>query len=544
MTPASLEEATVAVAAVYDDASQLPVLKELAIATEGGVAMIPQERFSDYLKVLPAAQTVVTADGKSLDKVVSTYTTERLSLADVTLAAYLLDPTRTDYGLSYLSGKFDVPLAEQGQDKLAYDAAFVLDVWPKAKEALEIQNLMDLYTTIEQPLIHTLAAMEMNGFTVDTQRLQLMQQDLSAQADKLEESVYDYAGETFNLNSPKQLGVILFEHMGLPVIKKTKTGYSTDSSVLEALRDKSPIIDEILRYRALKKLIGTYLDGLEPLVDAKTGRIYTHFNQMVTTTGRLSSSDPNLQNIPIRTEQGRKIRSLFVPGEGYDYILSGDYSQIELRLLAHLSQDPTMIDGFKNGQDIHRRTASEVFGIPFDEVTPEQRSHAKAVNFGIIYGISEYGLSRNINIPVPQAKEYIASYFARYSTIHDYMKGLIKLAKDSGVAKTMFGRIRQLPDIHNKNFNRRSFAERTAMNTPIQADIIKLAMNAVQAELEQRHLKSRLLVQVHDELVLEVPADELETIQVLLKDKMENVIELSVPLVVDIHYGKNWEEAK
>ena len=331
------------------------------------------------------------------------------------------------------------------------------------------------------------------------------------------------------------------------VIKKTKTGYSTDSAVLEALMDQHPMIPKILQFRALKKLISTYLDGLEPLISRETGRIYTSFNQMVTATGRLSSSDPNLQNIPIRTEQGRKIRSLFVPGEGYDYIVSGDYSQIELRLLAHLSQDPTMIDGFKKNQDIHRRTASEVFGIPWDEVTPEQRSHAKAVNFGIIYGISDFGLARNISISRQQAKEYIDSYFARYSTIHAYMDKLVAEARETGMAKTMFGRIRTLTDINSKNFTRRSFAERTAMNTPIQgsaADIIKLAMNAVQDELERRSLRSRLLVQVHDELVLEVPADEREEVETLLKDTMEHIVTLSVPLVVDIHCGRNWEEAK
>ena len=268
---------------------------------------------------------------------------------------------------------------------------------------------------------------------------------------------------------------------------------------------------------------------------------------MVTATGRLSSSDPNLQNIPIRTEQGRKIRSLFVPGQGYDYIVSGDYSQIELRLLAHLSQDPTMIDGFRKGQDIHRRTASEVFGIPLDEVTPEERSHAKAVNFGIIYGISDFGLARNISISRQKAKEYIDSYFKRYSTVHDYMNGLIAEAKKTGQTRTMFGRLRTLPEINSKNFTRRSFAERTAMNTPIQgsaADIIKLAMNAVQDELEKRQLKSQILVQVHDELVLEVPAAEKDEVEGLLKETMEHIVSLSVPLAVDIHSGTNWEEAK
>ena len=549
LRPQDLAGQIVAVEGVYETAAPLPALKALAIAGRQGVFVVPAGREGEYLRALADAALVVTSQGKQLVKAASPYTDKRLPLADIILAAYLLDPMRTAYGLAYLSEKFAVPLQEGDDEalRLAGDAQFSFDVWPKAAESLEQAGLTTLYDTIEIPLIHTLAVMEMNGFTVDTERLMDMERELSLEADKLEEEIYDDAGETFNINSTKQLGVILFEKLGLPVIKKTKTGYSTDSAVLEALMEQHPMIPKILQFRALKKLISTYLDGLEPLISRETGRIYTSFNQMVTATGRLSSSDPNLQNIPIRTEQGRKIRSLFVPGEGYDYIVSGDYSQIELRLLAHLSQDPTMIDGFKKNQDIHRRTASEVFGIPWDEVTPEQRSHAKAVNFGIIYGISDFGLARNILISRQQAKEYINSYFARYSTIHAYMDKLVAEARETGMAKTMFGRIRTLADINSKNFTRRSFAERTAMNTPIQgsaADIIKLAMNAVQDELERRGLRSRLLVQVHDELVLEVPADEREEVETLLKDTMEHIVTLSVPLVVDIHCGRNWEEAK
>lgn len=546
----SLKDQIVAVAAEFDDHQPIPALTGLSMATEKGAFTVPPEGYGDYLSVLPQAKAVITADGKNLTKAVSAVASDRLPLKDIILAAYLLDPTRTSYGLTYISETFDVNLQEPADDeakRLVSDAAFALSVWPKVEEKMGEASLTDLYASIEEPLVRTLAVMEMNGFTVDTERLMAMKSELSTQADALEEAIYDDAGETFNISSPKQLGVILFEKLKLPVIKKTKTGYSTDSSVLDALMDQHPMIDKILRFRALKKLISTYLDGLEPLISPETGRIHTHFNQMVTSTGRLSSSDPNLQNIPIRTEQGRKIRSIFIPGDGYDYIVSGDYSQIELRLLAHLSQDPTMIDGFQKGQDIHRRTASEVFGIPWDEVTPEARSHAKAVNFGIIYGISDFGLARNISISRQKAKEYIESYFARYSTIHDYMNGLIESAKQSGMAVTMFGRRRTLPDINSKNFTRRSFAERTAMNTPIQgsaADIIKLAMNAVQEEIEKRQLKSRLLVQVHDELVLEVPAGEKEEIEKLLKDTMEHIVDLSVPLVVDIHSGANWEEAK
>ena len=546
----SLKDQIVAVAAEFDDHQPIPALTGLSMATEKGAFTVPPEGYGDYLSVLPQAKAVITADGKNLTKAVSAVASGRLPLKDIILAAYLLDPTRTSYGLTYISETFDVNLQEPADDeakRLVSDAAFALSVWPKVEEKMGEASLTDLYASIEEPLVRTLAVMEMNGFTVDTERLMAMKSELSTQADALEEAIYDDAGETFNISSPKQLGVILFEKLKLPVIKKTKTGYSTDSSVLDALMDQHPMIDKILRFRALKKLISTYLDGLEPLISPETGRIHTHFNQMVTSTGRLSSSDPNLQNIPIRTEQGRKIRSIFIPGDGYDYIVSGDYSQIELRLLAHLSQDPPMIDGFQKGQDIHRRTASEVFGIPWDEVTPEARSHAKAVNFGIIYGISDFGLARNISISRQKAKEYIESYFARYSTIHDYMNGLIESAKQSGMAVTMFGRRRTLPDINSKNFTRRSFAERTAMNTPIQgsaADIIKLAMNAVQEEIEKRQLKSRLLVQVHDELVLEVPAGEKEEIEKLLKDTMEHIVDLSVPLVVDIHSGANWEEAK
>ena len=403
----SLKDQIVAVAAEFDDHQPIPALTGLSMATEKGAFTVPPEGYGDYLSVLPQAKAVITADGKNLTKAVSAVASGRLPLKDIILAAYLLDPTRTSYGLTYISETFDVNLQEPADDeakRLVSDAAFALSVWPKVEEKMGEASLTDLYASIEEPLVRTLAVMEMNGFTVDTERLMAMKSELSTQADALEEAIYDDAGETFNISSPKQLGVILFEKLKLPVIKKTKTGYSTDSSVLDALMDQHPMIDKILRFRALKKLISTYLDGLEPLISPETGRIHTHFNQMVTSTGRLSSSDPNLQNIPIRTEQGRKIRSIFIPGDGYDYIVSGDYSQIELRLLAHLSQDPTMIDGFQKGQDIHRRTASEVFGIPWDEVTPEARSHAKAVNFGIIYGISDFGLARNISISRQKAK--------------------------------------------------------------------------------------------------------------------------------------------
>ena len=359
--------------------------------------------------------------------------------------------------------------------------------------------------------------------------------------------IYTEAGEPFNLNSPKQLGHILFETMGLPAGKKTKTGYSTAADVLENLAQDYPFVKNILKYRTLAKLISTYLDALPQLIRKETGRIHSSFNQTVTATGRLSSSDPNLQNIPVRSEEGKKIRSLFVPGEGYDCFISSDYSQVELRILAHMSGDESLIQAFLHKEDIHRRTAAEVLGIPFEDVTPEQRSHAKAVNFGIIYGISDFGLSRQLGIPRKQAADYIKAYFERYPHIHDFMNGLIEKARDTGRATTLFGRYRELPDIHSKNFQRRSFAERTAMNTPIQgtaADIMKMAMIAVYDKMQQGHYKSRVLLQVHDELVAEVVNEEKEEIAKLLKDTMESVVSLKVPLLADVNEGKNWAETK
>lgn len=360
-------------------------------------------------------------------------------------------------------------------------------------------------------------------------------------------AIYKEAGEEFNINSPKQLGVILFEKLNLPVIKKTKTGYSTNAEVLDILRNDHPIIELILKYRTVVKLISTYLEGLKPLINGKTERIHSTFNQMVTATGRLSSSDPNLQNIPVRTEKGREIRALFLPGEGYDTLVSADYSQIELRILAHLSEDPALIKAFLEGEDIHRFTAAEVLGKSIEEVTPTERSHAKAVNFGIIYGISDFGLSRDLGITRGEAKDYIDLYFSRYPKVKEYMDAMVAEAHETGMVRTMFGRVRALPDINSRNFNRRSFAERTAMNTPIQgsaADIIKLAMNQVAQRLETEQLKSRLLLQVHDELVLEVVTEEEAKVEALLADIMDSVVELKVPLIVDVHSATNWADVK
>ena len=351
-------------------------------------------------------------------------------------------------------------------------------------------------------------------------------------------------GETFNINSPKQLGDVLFENLKLPPGKKTKRGYSTDAEVLNDLKWRHPIVLEIINYRALTKLKSTYLDGLQKLIGAD-GRVHTNFNQTVTATGRLSSSDPNLQNIPVRTEEGREIRAAFVPGKGYDCILSADYSQIELRILAHMSGDENLIDAFLKEQDIHARTASEVFGVPIEEVTPDLRRKAKAVNFGIIYGMSVYGLAQDLHISRLEANEYIVRYFQRYPGVKNFLDATVAQAHLNGYVMTMFGRRRALDGINSLNFNLRSIAERMAMNTPIQgtaADIIKLAM--IEAEKNLRGFESRIIIQVHDELVVEAKESELADVENILRDAMENIVDLQVPLTVDIHSGKNWSLAK
>jgi DNA polymerase-1 len=424
---------------------------------------------------------------------------------------------------------------------------FLISLYDEAKKKLEENGVWKLYDEVEQPLVKVLAAMEKAGIATDQKRWKEVREDMEKEERLLVKEIYTEAGESFNINSPKQLGHILFEKMGMPAGKKTKTGYSTAADVLEELAVSYPMVKNILRYRTLSKLVSTYLEALPQLIRKETGRIHTSFNQTVTATGRLSSSDPNLQNIPVRTEEGRKIRSLFVPGEGYDCFISSDYSQVELRVLAHMSGDESLIRAFINKEDIHRRTAAEVLGIPFEDVTPEQRSHAKAVNFGIIYGISDFGLARQLGIPRKEAADYIKTYFERYPRIHEFMNSMVEEAKKTGRAVTLFGRYRELPDINSKNFNRRSFAERTAMNTPIQgtaADIMKMAMIEVYNRLKKGGYKSRVLLQVHDELVAEVVKEEKEEIAALLKDAMESVVTLKVPLVADVNEGKNWAETK
>lgn len=524
--------------------------KGVVIAENGHAYLVKAEQFGKAAEALRKAKVVITENSKPIME--TDFPWEGIPFFDTTIAAYLLDPTRTTYPLSYLAGLFKKPeiYADEMKDFASKGAAvslFLLSIYEDARDMLKKSGVEKLYDEVEQPLVKVLAAMEKAGIATDTKRWEEVHADMKSREEALISKIYEQAGEEFNINSPKQLGHILFEKMGLPAGKKTKTGYSTAADVVEELAEQYPFVKNILEYRSLSKLISTYLEALPLLIRKETGRIHTTFNQTVTATGRLSSSDPNLQNIPVRTEEGKKIRSLFVPGEGYDSFISSDYSQVELRVLAHMSEDEGLIRAFLNKEDIHRRTAAEVMGIPFEDVTPEQRSHAKAVNFGIIYGISDFGLARQLGITRTAAADYIKAYFERYPSIHAFMNRMIEDARKTGRAVTLYGRYRELADINSKNFQRRSFAERTAMNTPIQgtaADIMKMAMIAVYDKMKAGNFKSRVLLQVHDELVAEVTADEKEAVAKLLKETMESVVSLRVPLVADVNEGKNWAETK
>lgn len=498
--------------------------------------------------ILASELHVITTDAKIL-YAVGAVPISVADVADVAVAAYLLDPVRTAYPLSYIAEKFAVPLPDTADEvqMLLQKAQALYKLDKPVTDALAQAGLTALYRDIEMPLVQVLAALERTGIYVNTSQLHEIRDELNVRITQLAEKIYISVGETFNILSPKQLGTILFDKLGLPPAKKTKTGYSTNVEVLEGLRDSHPVAGMVLEYRTLTKLVSTYLDGMEGLIDVDTHRIHASFNQTVTATGRLSSSDPNLQNIPIRTAEGRRIRSIFVPGDGYDGFLSADYSQIELRILAHISGDKGLQSAFLHGEDIHRRTAAEVLHIDPEEVTDAQRSHAKAVNFGIIYGISDYGLARDLGITRAEAGAYIDTYLARYPKVHEFMENIVETARETGQVETLFGRVRQLPDIHSRNFNRRSFAERTALNTPIQgtaADIIKIAMNRVHWALHAAGLKSRMVVQVHDELVLEICESEREQVTDIVTRCMEQAAVLAVPLAVDVHYGSDWEAAK
>lgn len=486
---------------------------------------------------------------------------------DTMIGEYLINPTESSYSINNLSkaylgyyGLDEEALLGKGKNKKTFNdlskeeignyVSFILDtvfkVEDKMKKTLEENEMLNLYYNVELPLVEVLASMEYDGFKIDKEELERLGREYDEEIKSLTKEIYDLAGGEFNINSTKQLGEVLFDKLDLPVIKKTKTGYSTDAEVLEKLMDRHPIINKILRYRQIVKLKSTYIDGLLNLINEKTKRVHSSFNQTVTSTGRISSTEPNLQNIPIKTNDGRKIRKAFVAKEGC-LLVDADYSQIELRVLAHISKDPKLIEAFVNNEDIHRKTASEVFNVPMEEVTPLMRSNAKAVNFGIIYGISDFGLARDLNISRKEAKEYIDNYLKNYINVKEYMDNIVEEGKEKGYVETILHRRRYIPELKAKNFNIRSFGERVAMNTPIQgsaADIIKMAMVKVYEELKRRKLKSRLILQIHDELIIEAHEDELEEVKKLLKDIMENAIKLEVPLLVDLEVGASWYETK
>ncbi len=458
---------------------------------------------------------------------------------DLSLAVYLCD-----FGLSDMDLK---SLVEYYLYDYSYSAFAVFDLFSRYFENLEKENLISLYSEIEKPLLKVLYDMEKTGVMVSVKRLDELSKAFYRQTEDYRAKIFEKCGCEFNLNSPQKLAETLYNKLGITEIKKKKTGkFTTSAEVLEKIVDKYPVVSDILKYRMYQKLSATYAEGLRSLIDKKTGLIHTTFHQTLTTTGRLSSSDPNLQNIPIREEEGRELRKMFIPHEGNVFI-DADYSQIELRLLAHFSGCKELIEAYNNGVDVHSVTASQVFGVPVDEVTPKQRREAKAVNFGIIYGISDFGLARNLNIPVPTAKEYIEKYFERYSAVKDYMNSNVEFAKKHGYVSTLSGRKRVIPEINSSNFNLRQFGERAAMNMPLQgssADIIKIAMINVARALRDEGLRAKLILQVHDELVLESPKEESERAAEILKREMENAVQLKVPLTVEAHIGNDWYEAK
>ena len=506
----------------------------------------------DTLRDILAARPVVLWNAKR-------YAQAGLSVGanifDLELADYLLHPEESKRDIertafAHLGQLPAVPDALSEEQRAVREVQIAARLSAPLRAALTEAQLMRLYQDVELPLVPVLAAMERTGIYVNRAALERELAAANARIDALVTEIHALAGTEFNISSPKQLGEVLFERLDLAAgskIKKTKTGYSTNAETLEELRDRHPIVDKVLTYRMWTKLRSTYLEGIGALIRPATERVHTSFNQTVTATGRLSSSDPNLQNIPVRTEEGRAVRALFEPGEGYDLLLSADYSQIELRILAHMSGDATLIDAFRHGQDVHARTASEVFDVPLAEVTAEQRRRAKAVNFGIVYGLSDFGLARDLGIGRKEAAGYIARYFERYHGVREFLDKTVADAHTNGFVTTLYGRRRDLPAIHSRNFMQRSFAERMAMNTPIQgtaADLIKIAMIRADEALRKAKVKSRILLQVHDELVLEVVQDEIECVSDILRTAMSGAAELAVPLAVDVHMGKNWAEAK
>lgn len=471
------------------------------------------------------------SDVKKLLKDIRIKPEDQKHLFDIEIAAYLVNPLSSQYTHE-----------DMGKPYAA------LTTWKRAEmleERLHETGMRKLFDEVEMPLVFTLYDMERDGIRVHAEELKAYGEALTGRIGELEEQIHAAAGEKFNINSPKQLGVILFEKLGLPEGKKTKTGYSTSAEVLDKLAPEHAVVKDILEYRQLTKLKSTYAEGLAGCI-AEDGRIHSNFNQTITATGRISSTEPNLQNIPVRMELGRLIRKVFIPGEGCVFV-DADYSQIELRVLAHMSQDEKLIEAYQQAEDIHRITASQVFHVPFEEVTPLQRRNAKAVNFGIVYGISSFGLSQDLSISTKEAKEYIDRYFETYPGIKVFLDGLVSGAKEQGYVTTMYGRRRPIPELKSSNYMQRSFGERVAMNSPIQgtaADIIKIAMIRVHDRLMEEGLRSRLILQVHDELLIEAYEEEADRVELILQEEMQRAAELDVPLEIDMHRGRNWYEAK
>jgi DNA polymerase I len=466
---------------------------------------------------------------------------------DIKVAAYLIDSSKGEYELLNLIREYlSVDIKDEGLDQRVKESRLMSQLYEYLENKIEEFDMAELLYKVELPLSEVLASMEQRGFRVNADILGELGERFKSEIDKGQKEIFELSGEEFNIGSPKQLGKVLFEKLDLPVIKKTKTGYSTNAEVLEELSDKHPIIEKILYYRQLTKLQSTYIEGLKAVIE-DDGKIHSSFNQTVTTTGRLSSTEPNLQNIPIKYEMGREIRKIFVPDNNQSVILSADYSQIELRVLAHIAEDENLISAFISGSDIHTKTASEVFGVEVEEVTSLMRGRAKAVNFGIVYGISDFSLAKDLKIPKSEAKKYMDTYFERYPNVKKYMQDIIVFAREKSYVTTILNRRRYIPEVSASNKIMKSLGERLAMNAPIQgsaADIIKVAMVSVERELKERKLKSSLILQVHDELILNVYKDELEEVKGLVKKEMEQVIELSVPLEVDMNFGENWYSAK
>lgn len=490
----------------------------------------------------------VIQDGKNLITILTKHNIEvKKFIFDTVVAAYLIDSAKSNYPLEVLINEYLMKEVKGEGDELICNAmASMKELYEYLKDRIDKEGMDELYYEVEHPLISILSSMEAIGFNVNREKLDELAVKFKEEISRTEKEIYELCEEEFNISSPKQLGKILFEKLDLPVIKKTKTGYSTNAEVLEKLMDKHPVVEKIIYYRQITKLNSTYVEGLKNVID-EDGAIHSSFNQTVTTTGRLSSTEPNLQNIPVKYEMGREIRKVFIPQESTDVLLSCDYSQIELRVLAHMSDDKNMIDAFNHHSDIHTKTASEVFKVPVEEVTPLMRSRAKAVNFGIVYGISDFSLSQDLKITRKEAAEYMEIYFDRYPKIKGYLESVKEEAKEKGYVLTVLNRRRFIPEIKSSNKIVKALGERLAMNAPIQgsaADIIKLAMVKVYNRIKKENLESQMILQVHDELILNVKENELEIVKALVKEEMENVLKMSVTLEVDTNIGNTWYDAK